>query len=280
MNSFDLEYQLLVKNILESDVCELNNRTGHNIKIIQGGFFSFHIKPSEHFPILSLRDINIKHFIAEIIWFLSSEQDLNLLRKYTKGWDSFGDFDNPDKVSNSYGYMWRKHFGRDQLKLAVESLEKDPSTRQCVIVGWDPATDALGTTKKPNVPCVPLFLINIINGELNLTTVWRSEDIYFGLPHDIAGFSLLQAILAQKLGVKVGLLHHVINHAHIYENQFENCQIITERESKQETIKLHLPENTFDRASVWNEDLVDEIIADLASQYLPQEKLKHVKIAI
>ena len=280
MNTFDLEYQQLLKKILEDGVQELNNRTEKQVKIHQGGFTSFNLRPSEHFPIVSLRDINIKHFVAEIIWFLSASQDLNLLRKYTKGWNMFSDYDNPDKVSNSYGYMWRKHFGRDQLLLAIEDLQRDPSSRQCVVMGWNPTEDAMGTTKKPNVPCVPMFLLNIIQGELNLSTFWRSEDIYFGLPHDIAGFALLQSIIAQKLGVKTGYLHHLINHAHIYENQFKNCEIMCQREVKQEPIRLELPSDTFDRASTWNETLVDEILENLEKQYTPQKKLKHVKIAV
>jgi thymidylate synthase len=280
MNSFDIQYQMLLKSILQDGVFELNERTGVNIKILPGGFYDFHIRPSEHFPVLSLRDINIKHFIAEIIWFLSAEQDLTKLQSFTKGWNGFADFDNPEKVSNSYGYMWRKHFGRDQLQLAIDSLSKTPSDRQCVVVAWDPAIDALGTSKKPNVPCVPMFTINIINGELNLNTIWRSEDIYFGLPHDIAGFSLLLLILAQKLGVRPGTYHHIITHAHIYENQFENCEILLARKSLQEPIKLELPQFVYDSSQVWNPEMVSSIIDLLKAQYNPQEKLKHVSIAL
>ena len=280
MNDFDIQYKDLVNSILNTGVEEFNQRTGKHVKILAGGYHAFHLDLNQGFPLLSLRDINIKNFIAEVLWFIAGSQDLNLLREFSKAWNLFSDYDNPDKVSNAYGHMWRKYFGRDQLQLVIDELARDPSSRQCVVVGWNPAEDALGTTKKPNVPCVPMFMVNIIDNKLNLTTVWRSEDVYFGLPHDVTGFALLQMIIAQKLNVGLGYLHHIINHAHIYDNQFENCEILVQRESQHPPIKFELPENVYDRSQVWNPELVQEMIEIISSQYSPQEKLKHVKVAV
>jgi len=267
MTHFDTLYKDILKRILAEGVREKNARTGHETVALPGVHFSIDIE-KEGFPLLTLRKIPIKMFVAEQIWFVSgSRKPADFLRDFTKIWDSFT---NPaDTVTVAYGYRWRKHFGRDQLGSLVKLLKKDPSSRHAVIVTWDPAEDGLGGTKRANVPCPYSFTVNIIGGRLHLHNIVRSNDMFLGFPSDVAGFALLQTILAQKLSVKPGIYSHSISNAHVYDNQVEAVQELLRRQNDHAPIRITLPKNTFDRAEKKDRKLVDEIIVPLTAQYQP-----------
>jgi len=139
MASFDLIYQNMLRELIDNGIKEKNARTGHETAALPGLSFSTDIE-KDGFPLLGLRKIPIKIFIAEQIWFISGARKPEVfLRDFTGIWDGFT---NPgDVVTVAYGYRWRKHFGRDQLGSLVELLSKDPSSRHGVVVTWDPASD-------------------------------------------------------------------------------------------------------------------------------------------
>ena len=278
MAKFDKLYNSLLGDILKNGVREVNARTEHETASLPGLSFSIDIE-NDGFPLLSLRKIPIKLFVAEQIWFLSgARKPQDFLREYTRIWD---DFTNPgDVVTVAYGYRWRKHFGRDQIANLISMLNQDPSSRQGVVVTWDPSSDGLGGVSKSNVPCPYTFVVNIIGGRLNMLNVVRSNDMILGFPHDVAGFALLQAIFAQKLGVKIGKYTHVIANAHIYLTHYKAAGELIKRSTSQPGINLKLPEKSFDRAANKDKSLVDEIYNNLARQYKPAETIKGLKIVI
>lgn len=278
MTKYDEIYQNLLKDIMDKGVSEVNARTGHETKAIPGAHFSLDIE-KEGFPILTLRKIPIRIFVAEQIWFISgSRRPEDFLREYTKIWD---DFTNPgDVVTVAYGYRWRKHFGRDQLGKLVELLENDPSSRHGVVVTWDPSTDGLGGVSKKNVPCPYTFTVNIIDGRLNLHNIVRSNDMILGFPHDVAGFALLQTILAQRLGVKPGVYSHSISNAHVYDIHYDATKEIIGRENSHKAINLQLPENAYERAEKRDHKLVEEVVDNINAQYEPLEAIKGLKIVL
>jgi thymidylate synthase len=278
MAVFDETYQSLVKDIMREGIVELNSRTGHEVKALPGKSFSIDIE-KDGFPLLALRKIPIKVFIAEQIWFIAgARRPEDFLRDYTKIWDAFT---NPnDVLTVAYGYRWRKHFGRDQLGLLISMLEKDPSSRHGVVTTWDPASDGLGGTQKGNVPCPYTFTVNIIGGRLHLHNVVRSNDVVLGLPHDVAGFALLQCMLAQRLGVKPGVYTHSISNAHVYDNQYEAALEMSKRSVNMDGITLKLPENSFGRAEEKDPTLVEEIYQNLTSQYKPLEPIGGLRVVL
>ncbi len=267
MTRFDELYQGMLRRIMDEGVREKNKRTGHETIAIPGMHFSIDVE-KEGFPLLTLRKIPIKMFVAEQIWFVSgSRKPADFLRDFTKIWDSFT---NPaDVVTVAYGYRWRKHFGRDQLGALVKLLKKDASSRHAVVVTWDPAEDGLGGTKRANVPCPYSFTVNIIGGRLHLHNIVRSNDMFLGFPSDVAGFALLQCIIAQKLGVAPGVYSHSISNAHVYDNQIEAVQELLRRTNDHKPIRIALPKNTFDRSEKKDKKLVDLIVNPLAAQYQP-----------
>ena len=218
-------------------------------------------------------------FVAEQIWFIAGvRKPADFLREYTKIWDNFT---NPaDVVTVAYGYRWRRHFGRDQIDLLIKLLEKEPSSRHGVVVTWDAAADGLSLFKKKNVPCPYTFTVNIIGGRLHLHNIVRSNDMLLGFPSDVAGFALLQCILAQRLGVEVGVYSHSISNAHIYDNQYAAADELLKRKIAHKPIHLTLPKNTFERAEKKDRTLLDEIVADIASQYQPLAPITGLQVVL
>lgn len=278
MAKFDEIYRTLISDIMERGVREVNARTKHEIAALPGLNFSIDIE-KDGFPLLSLRKLPLKLFIAEQIWFISGARKPEIfLRNYTKIWD---DFTNPgDVVTVAYGYRWRRHFGRDQLGSLVKLLQNDSSSRHGVVITWDPAHDGLGGVNKSNIPCPYTFTVNIIGGRLNMMNVVRSNDMILGFPHDVAGFALLQCILAQKLNVKPGVYTHTIANAHIYSNHYFAAENMIKRQQKAKKITIHLPEKSFERAEAKDLDLVEEIYQNMHGQYNPAEAIKGLKIVL
>ncbi len=278
MNTFDTLYQDMLRRIVKDGVREVNRRTNHEVAAIPGLHFSIDIE-REGFPLLTLRKIPIKMFVAEQIWFVSgARKPADFLRDYTKIWDVFT---NPaDVVTVAYGYRWRKHFGRDQLGLLMKHLKDDPTSRHGVVVTWDPSSDGLGGTIKKNVPCPFTFVVNIIGGRLNLHNIVRSNDMVLGFPSDVAGFALLQCMLAQKLGVVPGVYSHSISNAHIYDNQYAAVDEMLARHANHAPITIALPKHTYDRAEKKDAKLVEEIVAPIMAQYQPQPAITGLQIVL
>jgi thymidylate synthase len=278
MTKFDQIYQGLISEIMKKGMREYSERTKLETAALPGVHFS--IEPEKDgFPLLTLRKIPIKSIIAEQVWMISgARKPADFLRDFTKIWDAFT---NPnDVVTVAYGYRWRKHFGRDQFKCLIELLRKEPSSRQAVIVTWDPAQDGLSLSKKANVPCPYTFTVNIIGGKLHLHNIVRSNDMMLGFPFDVAGFCFLQYALAQELKVAVGTYSHSISNAHIYENHYAGAKELLKRTSDHKKIKLVLPKNTIKRSEQKDPKLVLEIAAQFEKQYKPMAPIGGLKIAL
>ncbi len=280
MTNFDTIYQNIIKKIMEEGIEELNERTGHKLKMLPGVNFQIDVE-KDGFPILTLRKNPLKSPIAEQIWFIIGDKNTDFLRKYTKMWDAFLEADGT--LSSAYGYRWRHHFGRDQLGQLLKHLEAEPHSRQGVVITWDPADDGLygkglkGTYKK-NAPCLFAFTVNIIGGRLHLHNIIRSNDMILGCPFDTFGFCLLMCALAEKLNVKPGIYTHSISNAHIYDNHYEGAKELVKRKNDHQNIFPKLPKNIYDRAEQRDESLVDEIYNVFAPLYKPSDPISGLDI--
>ena len=280
MTPFDTIYQNLIKKIMKEGIEELNERTGHKIKILPGLTFQIDIE-KEGFPILTLRKNPIKSPIAEQVWFITGERNTEFLRKYTKMWDEFIEEDGT--ISSAYGYRWRHHFGRDQLDQLIKHLKEEPHSRQGVVITWDPSDDGLygnnlKATYKKNAPCPFAFTVNIAGGRLHLHNIVRSNDMMLGCPFDTFGFSLLMCTLAQKLEVSPGIYTHTISNAHIYDTHYDGAKELIKRTNMHENIYPKLPENIYDRAFKKDETLVEEIYQAFAPYFKPNEPIMGLDI--
>lgn len=210
-NNFDKIYIELLSLINDQPLVE-NQRTNTKTKSIWGHSFRWDMK---FYPLLNCRQMYNKTGSAELAWMLSGTKDISFMRKYSKIWDKFTDDDNDNEISTAYGHRWRHAFGVDQLKNIIEKLKVDPSSRQQVLMTWDPRVDNVAQAK--NIPCPFCAVIGIVNGKLNLHLTVRSNDCVIGLPYDALVYTLLGNSLAKELGIPAGDLFYSIANAHIYD---------------------------------------------------------------
>jgi len=275
--NIDVFYRSFLFDVLQEPE-EYNSRTNTNVRALPGITFQTDLQ-SEGFPLLSLRKIPYS-FIPEQMWFLSGSNKVDWLERHTKIWSSFKESDNT--ISSAYGHRWRHWDGGgsnvDQLNIVLKKLKEDNSSRHGVVLMWDPWQDLV--TKQKNVPCPYTFTLNIIRGRLNLHLIVRSNDMILGFPTDVAGFALLQLILAQYLEVPPGVYTHSISNAHIYSTLHDSiAEELLNRPVGPEKVEIELPMFSYERATNLDDLLVSQIKENITG-YFPGTPIKNIPIAL
>ena len=107
-----------------------------------------------------------------------------------------------------------------RLKFMTESvidlLKRDPLSRQAVLTIFDSESDIRYKSWR-DVPCTVSIQFLIRDLMLHARVSMRSNDVYLGLPYDLAQFIGLQAAVAHSLSIPVGTYHHSVGSMHLYE---------------------------------------------------------------
>lgn len=163
--------------------------------------------------------------LGELCWFLAKSNSLDFIHYYIPYYKKFADH---GLIFGGYGprlFSWRKRFlscGKiNQIENVVRLLRKKPSTRQAVIQLFD-ADDI--TREHKDIPCTCTLQFMIREDRLLMFTNMRSNDIYFGLPHDIFSFTMLQEIMARTLGIEPGIYKHAVGSLHLYEQHKKSAR--------------------------------------------------------
>jgi thymidylate synthase len=230
-----------VKQILDTGTRK-ENRTGVDTLSIFG--IHYNIDLQQGFPLLTTKKISWKNIVVEMLWFLSGQTDISILKKHDcKFWDAWADPET-GKVPSAYGNFWR-HFPvhvdggnggtapshNDQLAWVVDTLKRDPMSRRMVVSAWAPGNAQ--TSKLP--PCHCMFVVNVQNVDtivphpeglggtvrstarrLCLHLTQRSCDIALGVPYNIASYALLMHLLSRFSGIPIGTFSHTLVDAHAY----------------------------------------------------------------
>ena len=165
--------------------------------------------PTKNILKSNIRNMPMRYAVGELLWYLSGSNRLDAIKKYSKAWESLSD--DGETVNSAYGYRIFEQFGFDQWEYVKDLLKKDPNTRQAVIHIKD-------ASNKPtkDTPCTVSLQFLLRNGQLNLTTYMRSNDIWLGFPYDVFSFTCLQIIMAFELGVEIGEYTHIAGSLHLY----------------------------------------------------------------
>lgn len=212
MTSYEVQYMYNLKKILHSGSLSLNKRTG--IRTLRIPSTQICVDLEYEFPILQSKKVNWTVAIKEILWIMQKQSNVTA-ELGSKIWDAWTGEDGT--IGKSYGYQVGKPTRgfSDQVSYVLETLRADPSNRQCVINMWNVAE----LSEMNLVPCVYSSVWNIIEGRLNCMLVQRSADYPVGVPFDTTQYAALTHMFARHLGVKPGILTHVMADSHIYENQ-------------------------------------------------------------
>lgn len=222
--------------------------------------FSLH---NNVFPLLTTKKMPLKTILRELLWFIKgSTNNEELQNKNVHIWDqnaskefiesrglSYGEGD----LGPIYGFQWR-HFGSDyqdchtdytgkgidQLQYVIDEITNNPSSRRILMSAWNP----VDIEKMALPPCHVMvqFFVNQEKNELDAQMYQRSGDMFLGVPFNIASYSLLIYIIANRTGYKPGRLIHIIGDAHIYE---EHLEAVTKQISRDPVLFPTLDINPF-----------------------------------
>lgn len=214
------EYLDLVRLVLDHGKLK-KSRTGIDTISWFGAHYTVDL--SQGFPLLTTKEVNWTAVLRELLWYLSGEDHIRNLRQHTKIWDAWADADG--NLETAYGRYWRRFphpyqdaSGQwqvrevDQIQFIIDTLRKEPYSRRMVVTAWEPGNAE--TSKLP--PCHYSFVFNVQGDRLNCHLTQRSGDIALGIPFNLACYATLTQMIAQEVGLNIGLFSHTIVDAHIY----------------------------------------------------------------
>lgn len=272
--TFDQIYVKALEHAKTAGVMQYNQRTKSVITSTFGYSFTWNMN---FYPVTLARPMSVKVAAAEVAWMLSGEKSTKWLKKYTSIWTAFET--GEDTIDTAYGYRWRHAFGVDQITNIIAKLKKDPTSRQQVLMSWDPRVDNI--VQVPNIPCPYTAVVAIIDRKLYIHLTLRSNDVYLGLPYDVSMYTLLGQLLAHELGVEPGELFYSIAHMHLYQNQFDAASMIIKRNHPGGNRHIKLIDWTISRVIADRDGFVAAAVEDLkATNYQPEAGPPKIKVVV
>lgn len=163
--------------------------------------------------------------LGELCWFLARSNSLKFIEYYLS---IYRDSADEGIIFGGYGprlFSWQKRFFPwqriNQIDNVIQLLKRKPTTRQAVIQLFD-AADLLREHR--DIPCTCTLQFMIRDNRLLMLTNMRSNDIYYGLPHDVFSFTMLQEIIARTLGIELGTYKHAVGSLHLYDQHKKKAQ--------------------------------------------------------
>ena len=127
------------------------------------------------------------------------------------GFEPRFEYEYGDRIRN-FGY---KHHKIDQLDAVINKLRKNPHTRRAVIVLWNPLIDNF----VEEVPCLNLLSFLLREGKLNLTAVFRSNDMVGAWPANAYALIRLLEYACTEIKTEKGDLTTLSISAHFYSRK-------------------------------------------------------------
>jgi len=209
MNGADTQYLQIVEEILEKGYFD-DNRTGMPTYKLPHKIMQFDL--SKEFPILTSKFVGFKTAVKELLWIYKEQSNsvIKLQEENVHIWDQWAKEDGT--IGTSYGWVVKEYNQVDKL---IDSLKNNPQDRRMIMSLWQIPHLEGGSL----YPCAFMTLWDVTDGKLNCMLIQRSGDMPLGVPFNMTQYAVLVHLIAQVTGHEPGLFTHVINNAHIYDNQ-------------------------------------------------------------
>ena len=228
----------IMRRVLEEGEVR-SDRTGVGTISLFGLSAEFENTPTS-FPAVTTKKLAVKQCFGEMAAFI-------------RGYDNLADFHALDctiwdanahaeyweprtegDLGRIYGVQWRSWITEgnglgsvDQLAKLVHTLKFNPTSRRHLVTAWNPGE--LGDMCLP--PCHTHFQCYVSEGKyLDLQVYMRSVDLFLGLPFDVAGYALLQRLIASETNLVSRRLVFSLGDAHIYKNHVDQVKLVLSRE--------------------------------------------------
>ena len=235
MSYGEQQYLKLCKDILENGTWIENERTGKRCLSGRTTVFTYDVG-NQDYPMVTTREVFPKMSLAEPIGYwqgLTSAADFRKLG--TKTWDANANknkvwLTNPnrkgeDDMGKVYGYFGHNFGGVNQFHKVYNNLRNGIDDRGEIITYWKPDQFDEGCLR----PCLHSLQFNLVGDTLDMTATQRSTDVPLGLVANMQQCYLMLYLMARITGHKAGIVTHVLNQPHVYEDQVELLKLQVER---------------------------------------------------
>lgn len=158
--------------------------------------------------------------LGELCWYLSKTNDLAFMEHYLPSIYK-DESDDGKTVRSGYGERLFNHHGNNQLENVITLLRARPTSRRAVIQLFD-ASDLSQHFR--SIPCTCTLQFVVRDNKLNLFVNMRSNDAFWGLPHDVFTFTMLQEIVARSIDIEPGIYKHCAGSLHLYDEHVVKAQ--------------------------------------------------------
>ncbi len=246
------------------DLCKyvLNNGTYKKDRTGVGTYSTFgyqmRVNLEEGFPLLTTKKVFYKGVLAELLWFIKGNTNIQeLVKQNVKIWnewpyesykksndyqgESLAEFVEKIKLDDEfaekygnlgpvYGKQWRDFFGVDQLKELENNLKNNPFSRRHILCAWNPAQ--INDMALPPCHAFVQFYVSGDGKKLSCQLYQRSADVFLGVPFNIASYATLLIMLAHTCGYEAYEFIHTFGDVHIYNNHLEQIKLQLSREPR------------------------------------------------
>lgn len=159
----------------------------------------------------------VRSKFAEFAWYLSKDESKDYITPYIEAYN-FEEQEN-SKILGAYGpkIFNAKQGGKSQFERIVDQILLRNTTKQAYLSLSDVEDYKVRNQKFASPPCTIGLHFYVRGGKLHLTTYMRSNDAYFGLPHDLFCFTMLQELVSCRTNIPLGNYTHITTSMHIYD---------------------------------------------------------------
>ena len=219
-----------------NDAPQVSSRGSNQKEVI---FNSFSIEdPTDILINVPERKFSKTYAIAEWLWYLSANPNIDNIGKFAKIWKQIAD--ENQKVESHYGV-----YITPQWDWVVQELLSDNDSRRATIAINQPYHKA----KNPkDYPCTQYIQFLIRDNRLHMSVNMRSNDLVFGLCNDIFTFCLFQQLMLNELkqnglDIELGKYFHHAGSLHVYERHYDMvnsiCDSMESYSSPSDTLAIH-----------------------------------------
>jgi dihydrofolate reductase/thymidylate synthase len=204
------------------------------------------------FPLLTTKKMFFRGIVEELLFFIRGQTDSNILEsKGVNIWkgntsreflDSLNLRGRKEGIMGPlYGYQWR-YFnskydettgkplekGIDQFQNVIDCIKNNPESRRILMTDFNPEQANEGVL----YPCHSIILQFYVDGDmLDMSCYYRSQDLFLGVPFNIASSALLLCIVSKICNKTPRYLHICMGDVHIYEHHYEQVKIQCDRQA-------------------------------------------------